>query len=156
MVDKLNIELLTIQKVDKDTILAKKLVEFIKDFSWEDVKEHLLRKVKNWEYLEWETPFVAMIGDEIIGMVSVLKSDYYPISEIFPWVTCIFVSEQYRGNRISGKLIDFANDYAKKQGFKKTYIPTEYVGLYEKYGYYYLKDIINYGNGIDRLYVKDI
>ena len=154
--DKLNIELLTIQKVDKDTILAKKLVEFIKDFSWEDVKEHLLRKVKNWEYLEWETPFVAMIGDEIIGMVSVLKSDYYPISEIFPWVTCIFVSEQYRGNRISGKLIDFANDYAKKQGFKKTYIPTEYVGLYEKYGYYYLKDIINYGNGIDRLYVKDL
>ena len=29
-------------------------------------------------------------------------------------------------------------------------------GLYEKYGYRYMKDIVNYGNGVDRLYVKDI
>jgi hypothetical protein len=28
--------------------------------------------------------------------------------------------------------------------------------LYEKYGYCYVKDIVNYGNGIDRLYVREI
>lgn len=27
-------------------------------------------------------------------------------------------------------------------------------GLYEKYGYRYLRDITNYGGGTDRLYVK--
>ena len=45
---------------------------------------------------------------------------------------------------------------AYKLGFEKTYIPTEFVGLYEKYGYHYIKDIVNYGNGIDRLYAKDL
>lgn len=40
-------------------------------------------------------------------------------------------------------------------GFDRTYIPSEHTGLYEKYGYRYLKDIVNYGNGKDRLYVKE-
>lgn len=70
-----------------------------------------------------------------------MKSDYYPLPEIFPWISTLFVSEDYRGNRISGKLIDFANQYAKNIGFDKTYIPTEFIGLYEKYGYCYVKDM---------------
>ena len=53
-------------------------------------------------------------------------------------------------------IISFANAYAKECGFDRTYIPSEHVGLYEKYGYQYLKDIVNYGNGIDRLYVKQL
>ena len=46
--------------------------------------------------------------------------------------------------------------HAKEIGFGKTYIPSEHIGLYEKYGYQYLKDIVNYGGGTDRLYVKEI
>jgi len=53
-------------------------------------------------------------------------------------------------------LIDYANDYARELGFDKTYIPSEHIGLYEKYGYRYLKDIVNYGGDTDRLYVKEI
>ena len=41
-------------------------------------------------------------------------------------------------------------------GFTRTYIPSEHIGLYEKYGYRYLKDIVNFGNGTDRLYVKEL
>ena len=147
---------LNIQKVDKDTALTKKLISFIENFSWEAVKEHMLKLVNNWEFVEWETPFVAIIDDKIVGMATIMKSDNYPLPEIFPWVSSVFVSEEYRGNKISGRLIDFANKYAKKVGFKRTYIPTKYVGLYEKYGYYYLKDIVNYENNTRRLYVKEI
>ena len=28
--------------------------------------------------------------------------------------------------------------------------------LYERYGYTYVKDIVNYGGGTDRLYVKEL
>ena len=97
-----------------------------------------------------------MVDDCIIGMVTIMKSDYYPLPEIFPWISTLFVSEEYRGNRISEKLINFANQYAKEIGFDKTYIPTEYIGLYEKFGYSYVRDIVNYGNGIDRLYAKEL
>jgi hypothetical protein len=66
------------------------------------------------------------------------------------------VDEAYRGTRICGKLIGAANRYAKQLGFTKTYIPTEFAGLYEHYGYRYVKDIVNYGGGTDRLYAKDL
>lgn len=97
-----------------------------------------------------------MINDEIVGMTSIVKTDYYPMPEIYPWISIIFVTEKYLGKRISEKLIYFENEYAKEYDFNKTYIPTEYVGVYEKYGYSYLKEIVNYDNGIDRLYVKQL
>lgn len=145
-----------IKKVDKNTKLADDLIRFVENFSWEEVKEHTLRVLRNWEFCDWETMFVAVVNNQIVGMASLMKTDYYPLSEIYPWVSSIFVSEEYRGYRISEKLIEGANQYAKTLGFKQTYIPSEHIGLYEKYGYRYVKDIINYGNGTDRLYIKQL
>ena len=147
---------ITIEKVDRGTKTATALLEFVKSFSWEEVKEHTVRVINDWEFEEWETPFVAMTDGRIVGMVTLMKTDYYPLPEIYPWVSTLFVSEEYRGNRISKRLIDFANEYANSLGFDTTYIPSEHTGLYEKYGYSYLKDITNYGGGTDRLYAKEI
>ena len=146
----------TIKKVDKDTEDAAALLEYVKNFSWEEVREHTVRVIENWEFEEWEAPFVAMADGRIAGMVTVMKTDYYPLPEIYPWISTLFVSEEYRGKRISEKLIDFANSYAKDLGFDKTYIPSSHVGLYEKYGYSYIKDIVNYGGDVDRLYAKEL
>lgn len=147
---------LQIQKVDKDTNLMKQLLSFVENFSWAEVKEHTSQVISQWAFDEWETPFVAMTDGHIVGMGTIMKTDYYPLPEIYPWISTLFVSEAYRGNGICGKIIDFANAYAKEIGFTKTYIPTEYVGLYEKYGYQYVRDIVNYGKGVDRLYVKEL
>ena len=149
------VESLQIQKVEKDTDLMKQLLSFVEHFSWAEVKEHTLQVISQWEFDEWETPFVAMANGHIVGMGTIMKTDYYPLPEIYPWISTLFVSEDYRGNGICGKMIAFANAYAREIGFDKTYIPTEYVGLYERYGYQYVRDIVNYGNGVDRLYVKE-
>ena len=53
-------------------------------------------------------------------------------------------------------MIAHANQYLKQQGFDRSYIPSEFTGLYEHYGYRYLRDIVNYGGGTDRLYVKEL
>lgn len=152
----LGMDTLEIRKVDKDTDLAEKLIRFVEHFSWEDVKEHILQMLRTWAFTDWEAVFVAIADGQIVGMTTVMKTDYYPLPEIFPWISSVFVSEDYRGHRISEKLIDFANAYAKANGFDRTYIPSEHIGLYEKYGYRYLKDIVNYVNGTDRLYVKEL
>ncbi|MBQ8292572.1 MAG: GNAT family N-acetyltransferase [Bacilli bacterium] len=149
----MNIEII---KVEKDSDIRKKLLDFVENFSWLEVKEHTIKMVKEWEFQEWESPFVAIVDNKIVGMATIMKTDYYPLPEIYPWISTIFVSEEYRGNRISGKLIDYINIYALELGFNKTYIPSEHIGLYEKYGYSYLKDIVNYGNSIDHLYVKNL
>ena len=147
---------LEIKKVDRGTDLAEQLICFVENFSWEEVKAHLLEDLRSWAFTDWETPFAAIVNGQIVGIASIRKSDYYPLPEIYPWVSSVFVSEDCRGHRISEKLIAFANSYAKELGFTRTYIPTAYTGLYEKYGYHYLRDIVNYGNETDRLYVKEI
>lgn len=145
-----------IRKVDKDTELSVQLIDFVRNFSWDEVREHTLHVLENWEFTDWETPFAAISEGRIIGMVTVMKTDYYPLPEIYPWISTLFVSEEYRGKRISHRLIEAAEEYARASGFEKTYIPTEFVGLYEKYGYSYVRDIVNYGGGVDRLYSKKI
>ena len=146
----------TIRKVDKDTPFAAEFLKFVENCSWTEVRDHIAGLIRGWEFTDWETMFAAVKDGKIVGMASLLKTDYYPLPEIFPWVSCVFVEKEYRGDRISGALIDAANRYAKEQGFMKTYIPTEYTGLYERYGYTYVKDIVNYGGGTDRLYVKEL
>ena len=145
-----------IQKVEKGTALAAQLLHFVENFSWEEVKEHTVTQLKNWNFEGWETPFAAVSDGQIVAMATIMKSDYYPLPDIYPWISTIFVSEIHRGKKISGKLIDFANEYAAQLGFSKTYIPSEHAGLYEQYGYRYIKDIVNYGGGTDRLYAKEI
>ena len=78
------------------------------------------------------------------------------ISDILPWVTCLFVTEEYRGRGICGELIARANSYAKTLGYDRTYIPSPHLGLYERYGYRYVRDIVNYGGESDHLFVKEI
>ena len=145
-----------IVKVDRDTPLAAEFLHFVENCSWTEVRDHIAGLIRNWEFTDWETMFAAVRDGRIVGMASLLKTDYYPLPEIYPWVSCVFVEQEFRGNHISGRLIDAANRYAKEQGFTKTYIPTEYTGLYERYGYTYVKDIVNYGGGTDRLYAKEL
>ena len=149
-------ELFEIKKVDKGTPLAEQLLHFVQNFSWLEVKAHTVNQLENWSFEDWETPFAAIADGQIVAMATIMKTDYYPLPDLYPWISTIFVDERCRGNKISGKLIDFANSYAAQLGFSRTYIPSEHVGLYEKYGYRYVKDIVNYGGDTDRLYAKEI
>lgn len=148
--------MVTVSKVNKDTELARQLLQFVENCSWNDVKEHIAEMLRSWEFTDWECMFAALDDGEIVGMASIMKTDYYPLPEIYPWISCIFVTESARGHRISGQLIDHVNSYAKELGFTRSYIPTEYTGLYEHYGYRYVRDIVNYGGDTDRLYEKEL
>lgn len=144
-----------IRKVDKDSELSKMLLSFVENCSWTDVKDHIAGMIRSWAFSDWETMFAALRDGKIVGMASAMKTDYYPLPDICPWVSCVFVSEEYRGQKISGELIEYANQYLKDHGFSRSYIPTESFGIYEHYGYIYLKDIVNYGGGTDHLFVKE-
>lgn len=147
---------LEIKTVGKATDLAEELVRFVENFSWEAVKAHMLEVLRKWRFTDWERVFAAIAEGRIVGMATIMKTDYYPLPELYPWISSVFVTEACRGHRISQRLIDAANAYAKEIGFDRTYIPTEFVGFYEKYGYCYQTDIVNYGGGTDRLYRKEL
>ena len=145
-----------IRRVEPGTELSEKLLAFVEDSSWGEVKGHTAAMIRENAFEDWEAMFAALDGDRIVGHASIMKTDYYPLDDLCPWISTVFVTEAYRGRRISGMLIDAVNEYAKGLGFTRTYIPSEFFGLYEKYGYRYLRDIVNYGGGTDHLFARDI
>ena len=147
---------LRIEKAGKGSVLSEELLEFVEQCSWTDAKDHIAEIIRNGEFTDWETMFAAILDGKIVGMASVMKTDYYPLPEIYPWISCIFVSEEYRGRKISGSLIEYANRYLKQNGFSKSYIPCEFSGLYEQFGYSFVTEIVNYGGGTDRLYMREL
>lgn len=52
-------EYFEIKKVEKDTELTDRLLKFVENFSWEEVKEHILWMLRKWGFSDWETMFVA-------------------------------------------------------------------------------------------------
>ncbi len=146
---------ITICKVAPGSALCAELLTFVENSTWAEVKEHTAQVIRENRFREWEAMFVALDGDQIVGHASIAKTDYYPLPNLYPWISTIFVDEKYRGRGICGLMIDFINRYAKEAGFRQTYIPSAFFGLYEKYGYQYVKDIVNYGGGIDHLFVKN-
>ena len=59
-------DLLEIRKVDKNTEMADMLLDFVENFSWVDVKEHILLSINNWVFTDWETMFVAIADGQIV------------------------------------------------------------------------------------------
>ena len=145
---------ISVERVEKDSPRAAELLAFIGNCSWKEARENIAKGIRKWGFEENEAVFAAVSDGRIVGMTALLNSDYYPLPDIYPWVTCVFVSEECRGRRISEKLIGCANALAAKLGYEKTYIASPFFGLYERYGYSYVKDIVNYGGGTDRLFVK--
>lgn len=147
---------LRIVRVERGTEMAGELLRFVEGCSWLEAREHIAWLLRTWAFTDWEAMFVALKGSRIAGMTSVMKADYYPLPEIYPWISSVFVAEEFRGQRLSERLIAHANRYVRELGFARSYIPSEHVGLYERYGYHYLREIRNDGGGVDHLYAKEL
>jgi hypothetical protein len=48
----------------------------VRNFSWEEVKEHMLQVLEEWPFTECETMFAAVADGRIVGMASIMKTDY--------------------------------------------------------------------------------
>ncbi len=73
-----------------------------------------------------------------------------------PWIGFVYTFPAFRGRRCAGELIEYALDDAKKNGAQRVYVSSEEIGLYEKYGFTYLKNMNSVHGYITRIYYKDI
>lgn len=73
-----------------------------------------------------------------------------------PWVGFVYTFPEYRGKRRMGKLLEYAYNLAKNEGYRSIYISTGETGLYEKYGYSYWKMMKNINGEDSRVYRNEI
>jgi len=133
----------------------KKLIDFVKSSSWSE--SPII--AKNWEeynYLEWERIFAAFEDNNIIGHCSFNNVDCVPDVDYTPYIQSVFVNENYRGKRVSEKLIKTAIEYAKSLEFKEVYIVSGHINFYEKYGFLKIDEKKEYRGVLQGIYRKEI
>lgn len=74
-------------------------------------------------------------GRELVSFCTYAPLDDVQPTLLTPWIGFVFTAEEYRGRRCAGELISYAEGLAREDGHEFTYISTDHVGLYEKYGY---------------------
>lgn len=110
------------------------LANTIRTISW-TAGESLYQKMNTSAFTEWEGLTVGKIHGELVGFCTVVKQDSLQIKQYTPFIGYVFVFEDYRGQRLSQKLLTFSENYLKKIGFGQVYLVSDEKGLYEKFGY---------------------
>ncbi len=95
-------------------------------------------------------------GDSLMGFCTYAHKDEIPAPGLFPWIGFVYIAPEYRGNRLSGSLIDHACILARRDGHRRVFLSTDHVGLYEKYGFEYLMHMPNYHGSPCRVYAREL
>lgn len=124
--------------------------------SWK-AGSYLAEKMKKNEFKEWERVCAICVNGKVVGFSTLAEKDELPKQYDFtPFIGFVFVDEQYRGKRLSEKMIQRIIAYAKEFDYEKIYVMSGEIGLYEKYGFEKVGDYETIYGSIDQLFVQAI
>lgn len=73
-----------------------------------------------------------------------------------PWIGFVYTYPEHRGHRYSEKLIRHACGLAKRDGYRKVYLSSNEIGLYEKYGFVFQKRLHTVWDEETQVFVKKL
>ncbi|MBQ8000377.1 MAG: GNAT family N-acetyltransferase [Ruminococcus sp.] len=138
---------------------SNELIEKIEACDWGAAKflAELLREDRFFEMLGGEGDlYILMDGKSLVSYLTLTKQDVVRDESMYPWIGFVYTVPEYRGHRYCEKLISYAEDVARSKGYKKVYIATDHIGLYEKFGYEYLENRIGYWGDDNRVLFKTL
>jgi GNAT superfamily N-acetyltransferase len=100
--------------------------------------------------------FMLILDEKIISFATYVHQDEINAPSMYPWMGFVYTYPEYRGKRMMGKLFEYIYDLARKEGHRQIYVSTNEVGLYEKYGFEYYKNMDDIQGHDSRIYVKKL
>ncbi len=76
-----------------------------------------------------------------------ITNDFISRYDLYPWVACLYVNKDCRGNQFGSLLLDLAVQCTGNLGFHKVYLTTDLDGYYEKYRWTRMEDGIDLFSG---------
>ena len=104
----------------------------------------------------WGEIFLLTDGEALVSFLTLTGQDAVRDETLTPWVGFVFTAPEYRGHRYAGQLLAHAEAVAAQRGYRKLYIGSDHVGLYEKYGYRYQENRIDYWGSDMRVLYKEL
>ena len=95
-------------------------------------------------------------GKDLVSFCTLAKYDDVQPTNLTPWCGWIYTFPAHRGKRLAGRLIGYAEDLARAEGAEALHISTNHDGLYEKYGYSFLKYEKDVEGEDTKVYIKPL
>ena len=135
------------------------LLEQISACDWSAAKflTSLLKEGRFYEMLgSWGHILLLTDRDKLVSFLTLTGQDSVRDESLTPWIGFVFTQPAYRGHRYAGLLLSHAERIAAQSGYRRVYIATDHIGLYEKYGYEYQQSRIDYWGNEMRVLYKDL
>ncbi|MBS7175631.1 MAG: GNAT family N-acetyltransferase [Clostridiales bacterium] len=116
----------------------------------------LAEAMKQNMFKDWERLIVALEQGNICGYCAVVKKDCIPNVPYTPYISYLFVGEEYRGNKLSQRLIQYAMGYLRSLGFETVYLVSDHENLYEKYGFYVIDRKLAPWGSEEKIYMQKL
>lgn len=135
------------------------LLEQIKACDWgaaQFLAELLEKDTFNETLGGWGDLFLLMDGEKIVSYATYAGQDAVRDESLTPWIGFVYTQPEYRGHHYAGQVLAHAEAKAASMGYSKIYIATDYVDLYEKYGYSFQENRIDCWGDEMRVLYKDL
>ncbi len=104
----------------------------------------------------WGELYLLMDGEDLVAFATLTGQDAIRDESLTPWIGFVFTQPEYRGHRYSAQLLSHCEEEAAKRGYSKVYIATDHIGLYEKFGYVYMENRMDYWGDDTRILFKKL
>ena len=95
-------------------------------------------------------------GGRLVSFCTFAQRDEIPSDTLTPWIGFVYTFPEYRGRHCFGLLLERIAATARERGISRVYISTDHTGLYEKYGFEYLGDMLSIYGDMARVYALDV
>ncbi|ENA0609462.1 GNAT family N-acetyltransferase [Enterobacter bugandensis] len=96
--------------------------------------------------------FVAVEGERLLGTVGLWRCDLITRQDLYPWLAALYVDEAARGKGLAGTLQQHVIAYAARAGYDELHLWSACRDFYERYGWRYIGDALEYPNTRVHLY----
>ena len=117
---------------------------------------YLLKENKLSELVGESKVLMLVDCENLVSFCTLAEKDDVQPTDLTPWIGWIYTFPQYRAKRMAGELLTHAEILAKESGATHTYISTNHIGLYEKYGYEFFMTAKDIEGEDTRVYRKNL
>lgn len=103
---------------------------------------------------EGELPltFVAIEGEKLVGTVGLWRCDLISRQDLYPWLAALYIDENQRGRGLGEKLQRHVIEHARALGYSQLYLYSTCKDYYERFGWEYIGDGLDYPNKLVHIY----
>ena len=96
--------------------------------------------------------FVLVDGEALLGTVGLWRCDLISRQDLFPWLAALYVAQSARGQGLARRLQQHVIDTAREMGFAELHLYSACRDFYERFGWKYIGDGLDYPDTTVHLY----